>query len=90
MVPLMIAGERERERERERESIVVPLMIAAGPNKAVREDWTVSLLCLWAQGRAESGGIVFATAYWAMSAQGGVTRRGVVLTYLLSLVIGSQ
>ena len=28
--------------------------------------------------------------YWATSAQGGVTRRGVVLTYLLSLVIGSQ
>jgi len=26
----------------------------------------------------------------ATSAQGGVTRRGVVLTYLLSLVIGSQ
>ena len=38
----------------------------------------------------ESGGIVLATAYWATSAQGGVTRRGVVLTYLLSLVIGSQ
>jgi len=31
-----------------------------------------------------------ATAYWATSAQGGVTRRGVVLTYRLSLVIGSQ
>jgi len=29
-------------------------------------------------------------AYWATSAQGGVTRRGVVLTYLLSIVIGSQ
>ena len=41
----MIAGEREkeRERERERESIVVPLMIAAGPNKAVREGWAVSV-----------------------------------------------
>jgi len=34
--------------------------------------------------------LVLATAYWATSAQGGVTRRGVVLTYLLSLVIGSQ
>jgi hypothetical protein len=33
---------------------------------------------------------VLATAYWATSAQGGVTRRGVVLTYRLSLVIGSQ
>jgi len=41
-------------------------------------------------GRAESGGIVLATAYWATSVQGGVTRRGVVLTYRLSLVIGSQ
>jgi len=38
----------------------------------------------------KSGGIVLATAYWATSAQGGVTRQGVVLTYLLSLVIGSQ
>ena len=47
-------------------------------------------MCLWAQGRAESGGIVLATAYWATSAQGGVTRQGVVLTYLLSFVIGSQ
>ena len=34
--------------------------------------------------------LVLATAYWVTSAQGGVTRRGVVLTYLLSLVIGSQ
>jgi len=33
---------------------------------------------------------VFATAYWATSAQGGVTRQGVVLTYLLSLVIGRR
>ena len=33
---------------------------------------------------------MLATAYWATSAQGGVTRQGVVLTYLLSLVIGSQ
>ena len=40
--------------------------------------------------RAESGGIVLATAYWATSSQGGVTRQGVVLTYLLSIVIGSQ
>jgi len=35
---------------------------------------------------------VLATAYWATSAQGGVTRMGVTtpLTYLLSLVICSQ
>jgi len=33
---------------------------------------------------------VLATAYWATSAQGGVTRQGVVLTYLLSLIIGSE
>ena len=33
---------------------------------------------------------VLATAYWATSAQGGATRRGVVLTYRLSLVIDSQ
>ena len=33
---------------------------------------------------------MLATAYWATSTQGGVTQRGVVLTYLLSLVIGSQ
>ena len=39
---------------------------------------------------AESGGRELATAYWATSAQGGVIRRGVVLTYLLSLVIGSH
>jgi len=31
-----------------------------------------------------------ATAYWATSAHGGVTRQGVVLTYLLSLGIGGQ
>ena len=42
------------------------------------------------QGQAESGGKVLATVYGAPSAQGGVTRQGVVLTYLLSLVIGSQ
>ena len=34
--------------------------------------------------------IVLATVYWAPSAQGGVTRQGVVLTYLLSFVIDSQ
>ena len=33
---------------------------------------------------------MLATAYWATSAQSGITRQGVVLTYLLSLVIGSQ
>ena len=33
---------------------------------------------------------MLATAYWAASARGGVTRQGVVLTYLLSFVIGSQ
>ena len=33
---------------------------------------------------------MLATAYWATSAQGGVTGQGVLLTYLLSLVIGSQ
>jgi len=42
------------------------------------------------QGQAESGVIVLATVYWAPSAQGGVTRQGVVLTYLLSFVIVSQ
>jgi len=53
----------------------------------------VSLACSLSLSRSlslESGGIVLATAYWATSAQGGVTRRGVVLTYRLSLVIGSQ
>ena len=39
--------------------------------------------------RANATEKVLATAYWATSAQGGDTRRGVVLTYLLSLVIGS-
>ena len=29
---------------------------------------------------------MLATAYWVTSAQGGVTRQGVVRTYLLSLV----
>ena len=33
---------------------------------------------------------MLAAAYWAASAQGGVTRQGVVLTYLLSFVVGSQ
>ena len=33
---------------------------------------------------------MLATAYWATSAQGGVTRQGVVLTYLLSFLVDSQ
>jgi len=41
-------------------------------------------------GQGDQLGILKPSSYWATSAQGGVTRRGVVLTYLLSLVIGSQ
>jgi hypothetical protein len=43
-------------------------------------------------GRNEPGFKIdfLATVYWAPSAQRGVTRQGVVLTYLLSFVIDSQ
>ncbi len=54
--------------------------------------FTASALNKLSSSSSSSSSSVLATAYWATSAQGGVTRRGVVLvlTYLLSLVIGSQ
>ena len=78
-------GEREsarsREKERERGTERPACALLAGEKSTALSGVSVPV---------ERGKGADATAYWATSAQGGVTRRGVVLTYLLSLVIGSQ